>query len=113
MAQPAYENTYDPNGVVLSEWRVDGERVLVEGTYTKGSVLGAAVGGNYELTATAAEAESILLADITVPTGETRKAPVVEGGEVAEDALVLGGTLTIADVKDVLRDKNIYIKKRG
>lgn len=113
MGQPVSEESYDGNSIVLSEWRVDGNGVLAEGTYTKGSVLGKNVGGNFELTTDAAKAEAILLADVTVATGETSNAPIVMGGEVAEQDLVYGGALTVDDVRDVLRDKNIYIKKRG
>jgi len=104
--------TTDPNGIVLSDWRVDGNGVLATGTYTKGAVLGKDVNGNYELTATAASAEAILLDDVTV-TAATANAPILMGGVVAEQDLNFGGTLTVADVADVLRDKNIYIKKRG
>lgn len=113
MAQPIESVTLDQNPIVISEWRVDGNGVMAAGTYLKGSVLGKDVNGNYELTATAANAEAILLIDITVPVGLTQNAPINIGGEVAEQSLVLGGTLTINDVKDVLRDKNIYIKTRG
>ena len=104
--------TTNPNGIVLSEWRVDGNGVLVTGTYTKGAVLGKDVNGNFELTATAASAEAILLEDVTV-TAATANAPILMGGEVAEQDLNYGGTLTADDVRDVLRDKNIYMKMRG
>lgn len=114
MAQPIQETTYDPNSVVLSEWRVDGKGTLAEGTYVAGSVLGLNVAGTaLELTADAAKVDLILLEDTTVEAGTTKIVPVLEGGEVAEQDLVLGGTLTIADVRANLRDKNIYIKKRG
>ena len=105
--------TYDPNPIRLSEWGVDGNGVLAEGTYVAGSVLGKNAAGDYELTTDAAKVEAILLKDTTVPTGETRNAPILEGGEVAEDALVFGAGLTVALTKDTLRDKNIYIKQRG
>ncbi len=104
--------TTNPNGIVLSEWRVDGNGVLVTGTYLKGAVLGKNLDGNYELTANATKAEAILLAD-TVVTTTTANAPIVMGGEVAEEDLSYGGTLTADDVRDALRDKNIYLKKRG
>lgn len=104
--------TTDSNGIVLSEWRVDGNGVLVTGTYTRGAVLGKDVNGNFELTATASKAEAILLED-TVIAAATANAPILMGGEVAEQGLNYGGILTADDVRDVLRDKNIYLKMRG
>lgn len=112
MAQPINEESYDGNSMVLSEWRVDGNGVLITGTYTKGAVLGKDVNGDFELTTTAANAEAILLED-TVITAATANAPILMGGEVAEQDLSYGGALTADDVRDVLRDKNIYMKKRG
>ncbi len=112
MAQPVNTESYDGNSIVLSEWKVDGNGVLVTGTYTKGAVLGKNRGGNFELTADATKAEAILLAD-TVVTDATANAPIVMGGEVAEEDLNYGGVLTADDVRDSLRVKNIYLKKRG
>lgn len=113
MAQPIESTEYDPNGVRLSMWGVDGNGVLAEGEYKKGSVLGKNGDGNFELTEDATKAEAILLEDTVVPAGKTQDAPIVEGGEVAEDALVFGGALTVDDVREPLRKLNIYIKKRG
>jgi len=113
MGQPVKKESYDGNSIVLSEWGVDGNGVLAPGTYVKGSVLGKDGSGDYELTATAAKAEAILLDDVTVDAGKTKNAPILMGGTVAEQDLVFGGTLTADDVRDVLRDKNIYLKMRG
>ncbi len=112
MAQPVNTESYDGNSIVLSEWKVDGNGVLATGIYTKGAVLGKNLAGNYELTTDATKAEAILLED-TVVTAATANAPIVMGGEVAEEDLNYGGALTADDVRDSLRDKNIYLKKRG
>lgn len=113
MGQPVQTDTYDGNGIVLSDWRVDGNGVLVEGTHERGEVLGKDANGNFEKTADATKAEAILLADVTVAAGTTANAPILMGGVVAEQDLKLGGTLTLDDVRETLRDKNIYLKARG
>ena len=113
MGQPVQTDTYDGNSIVLSDWRVDGNGVLAEGEHTRGEVLGKNADGNFELTDDATKAEAILLDDVTVPSGATANAPILMGGVVAEQDLKLGGTLTLDDVRDTLRDKNIYLKARG
>ena len=111
--QPVYKNEIDSNASVLSDWRVDGNGVLAEGEYEKGSVLGKDANGNFELTTDATKAEAFLLEDTVVAVGKTRNAPILTGGVFAEQDIKLGGALTLDDVRDVLRDKNLYIKKRG
>jgi hypothetical protein len=98
------------NPLVISEWRVDGNGVVAGGVaYVKGSVLGKNVDGNFELTADATKAEAILLDDVDATTGVSN-APILTGGAVDQEQLVLGGDLTLADVEDALRNKNIYLK---
>jgi hypothetical protein len=98
---------------VISDWRVDGNGVLAEGEYKRGSVLGKNGDGNYELTEDAAKAEAVLLDDVTVEAGAVKNAPIVMGGVVAEQDLVFGGSLSVEDVRESLLAKNIYVKKRG
>ncbi len=111
--QPITKYETEPNASVLSDWCVDGNGVLAEGEHEKGSVLGKDANGNFELTTDATKAEAILLEDTTVGVGKTRNAPILTGGVFAEQDIKLGGALTLDDVRDVLRDKNLYIKKRG
>ena len=113
MGQPVITEEFDGNSIVLSEWRVDGNGVLAEGTYLAGSVLGKDASGDLELTTDADKAEAILLDDVTVPTGETANGPILMGGVVAEEDLVLGAGLTLDMLREPLRDKNIYLKNRG
>jgi len=111
--QPVYKTTVENNASVLSDWRVDGTGVLAEGEYESGSVLGKDANGNLELTTDATKVEAILLEDTIVAAGETKNAPVLQGGIFAEQDIKLGGSLTVDDVRDELRNKNLYIKKRG
>jgi len=115
MAQPISEETLDQNNLELSSARQDksgtiktGEK-LVAGTVLKKD------GDKYvQLADVATDADAILLADIDA-TAEDKIAPILIGGTVDEEMLTFdtGATLTADDVREVLRDKNIYLKKRG
>lgn len=111
--QPIETYETDNNASVLSDWRVDGNGVLAEGEYENGSVLGKDANGNFELAIDATKAEAILLEATTVAVGQVRNAPILTGGIFAEQDIKLGGVLTVDDVRDVLRYKNLYIKMRG
>ena len=114
MAQPIYTEETNPNGIRLSDWGVDGNGILAisANTYKAGSVLGKNADGDFELTTDATKAEAVLLGDVDA-SSEKKNAPILLGGVVDEDMLVFGGTLTADDARDALRDKNIYLKKRG
>lgn len=110
MANPKVSTVGGGNPLVVSEWKVDGNGVLASGSaYVKGSVLGKNTDGNFELTTDATKAEAILLDDVDATAG-LKNAPILIGGAVDKEQLVLGGSLTLTDVEANLRDKNIYLK---
>ena len=114
MAQPVYTETTQVDNIVLSDWRVDNGEILAtsETVYKAGSVLGKNAAGKLELTTDATKVEAILLGNVDATVADTQ-GPILIGGAVDEDMLHFGGALTADDVREVLRDKNIYLKKRG
>ena len=111
MKQPIHEDELDLNNIELSSCRADKSGIIKTGeNLTAGTVL-EKDGDKYIKVATAANADAILLEDTNATDADTT-APLLIGGTVDEDMLTLGGALTVDDVRDVLRDKNIYLKKR-
>lgn len=76
------------------------------GALTKGSLLSAAGA----LITSAADVYAVLAEDVDT-TDAAKDAPVYLTGEFNENALTVGGELTVADVKAAARKVGIFIKK--
>ncbi len=119
MKQPVYTESLNHDALVLSDWRVDENGVLLTGTnYAKGTVLGKITSsGKYTISLTAAADGSqvpsaILLEDVDA-TDSDLNGPILLGGKVDKDLLVFGASHTADSTESGLRDQNIYLATKG
>jgi len=112
MKQPIHEESLDQNNIELSSCRADKSGVIKTGANLKAGAVLEKDGDKYIAVATAANADAVLLEDTDATTADAT-APILIGGTVDEDMLTFGVGVTADDVREVLRDKNIYLKKRG
>ncbi len=117
--QPAYTEEIESNPIVLSDWRADENGVLVAGTnYKAGMVLGRVTAtGKLTLSLSAStdgseEPYAILLGDVDA-TDSDLNGPILLGGKVDKNLLILGTGHTLASIEAGLRDKNIYLGMKG
>lgn len=123
MGQPVYTEKIESNPIVLSDWRADGNGVLVAGTnYTEGMVLGKVTSagadlGKYKLSASAStdgsQVPSAILLDDVDATDSALNAPILLGGKVDKNLLILGAGHTLDSIETGLRDMNIYFGTKG
>lgn len=119
MPQPVYTEEHEVNPIVLSGWRVDGSDVLLAGTnYEKGTVLGK-ITTTGKLTTSLSDSTdgsenpyAILLDDVDA-TESDLNGPVLLGGKVDKNLLILGTGHTLDSIESGLRDKNIYLVTKG
>lgn len=123
MAQPVYTEEVESNPIILSDWRADDNGVLVAGTnYKKGMVLGKITSegsnkGKLTLSLSAStdgseEPYAILLDDVDA-TDSDLNGPILLGGKVDKNLLILGTGHTLDSIEVGLRDKNIYFGMKG
>ncbi len=119
MAQPVHTEEYNSDSIVLSEWRVDEGVTLALGEELEaGAILGkVGADGTYKLsTASASDGSevpsAILLEDVDA-SASAMEVPVLLGGKVDENLLVLGSGHTLDSIRNTLREKNIYLTKKG
>lgn len=121
--QPLQTEEFNPNPIVLSDWRADDNGVLVAGTnYIAGMVLGRVTSagadkGKYKLSVAALndgseEPYAILLDDVDA-TDSDLNGPILLGGKVDKNLLILGIGHTLDSIEVGLRDKNIYFTTKG
>lgn len=109
--------TYSPDNLLAGDYPQVTESVTIASgqNLVRGSVLGkVTASGKYILCDTAAADGSenpsmILLQDVDASTADA-DGLAAKSGEFNENAVTLGGATTAADVKDALRDLNIYLK---
>ena len=91
--------------------------LLIEGEYLKGSILGREDSSDeYKLSDASATDGSetpraVLGEDITVATGETANVAVYVAGVFYADKLIFGAGHTIANTRDTLREKGIFLEE--
>ncbi len=123
MSQPIYKEEYESNPIVLGDWRADGNGVLLAGTkYLRGSVLGKITidgvnkGKLTISTNTVSDGSefpyAILLDDVDATLTDLN-GPILLGGKVDKNLLVLGDGHTLESIETQLRDKNIYLATKG
>lgn len=123
MGQPIYTEEFKSNPIVLSDWRADSNGVLVAGTnYKEGMVLGKITSegsnkGKLTLSLKAStdgseEPYAILLDDVDA-TDSDLNGPILLGGKVDKNLLILGTGHTLDSIEVGLRDKNIYFGIKG
>ena len=94
---------------------IEGEIILSGENLVRGTVLGkvTASGKLIELDIAAVDGSQNffgVLAEDTDASAADKVAPVFKSGQFNEDALILGGATTIADIKDAARALNCYIQ---
>lgn len=85
-----------------------------QGALTRGAVLGQHTDGSWGRVHQtgnygAATAKGILAEDAD-PTLAPITVTIYVTGEFNEDSVTLGGTVALADVRDVLKDRNVYLR---
>lgn len=117
--QPLQTEEFNPNPIVLSDWRADDNGVLVAGTnYIAGMVLGrVTLTGKLSFSQSAStdgseEPYAILLDDVDA-TDSDLNGPILLGGKVDKNLLILGTGHTLDSIEVGLRDKNIYFTTKG
>ena len=121
--QPLQTEEFNPNPLVLSDWRADDNGILVAGTiYTKGMVLGKVTSagadkGKYKHSLSAAtdgsQVPSAILLDDVNATASDLNGPILLGGKVDKNLLILGAGHTLDSIETGLRDMNIYFGTKG
>lgn len=123
MGQPVYTEQVESNPLVLSDWRADDNGILVAGTkYKEGMVLGKITSegpnkGKYKHSLSASSDGSekpyaILLDDVDA-TDSDLNGPILLGGKVDKNLLILGTGHTLDSIEVELRGKNIYFGIKG
>lgn len=119
MGQPIYKEEVETNPIVLGSWREDGTGILLAGVlYEKGTVLGkVTTDGKLTISKSASSdgsqiPHSILLEDVDATESDTN-GPILLGGKVDKNLLVLGDGHTLDAIEAELRDKNIYLATKG
>lgn len=121
--QPLQTEEFNPNPIVLSDWRADDNGILVAGAiYIAGMVLGKVTSagadkGKYKHSLSAStdgseEPYAILLDDVDA-TDSDLNGPILLGGKVDKNLLILGTGHTLDSIEVGLRDKNIYFTTKG
>lgn len=119
MGQPVYTEEFESNPIVLSDWRADGNGVLVSGTnYKAGMVLGrVTTTGKLTVSLSAStdgsEVPYAILLDDVDTTNSDLNGPILLGGKVDKNLLILGTGHTLDSIEVGLRDKNIYFGIKG
>ena len=121
--QPVYTEEIESNPIVLSDWRADDNGVLVAGTnYVEGMVLGRVTSagadkGKYKHSLSAAtdgsQVPSAILLDDVDATASNSNGPILLGGKVDKNLLILGAGHTLDSIETGLRDMNIYFGTKG
>lgn len=121
--QPLQTEEYNPDPIVLSDWRADDNGILVAGTiYIKGMVLGKVTSagadkGKYKHSLSAAtdgsQVPSAILLDDVDATASDLNGPILLGGKVDKNLLILGAGHTLDSIETGLRDMNIYFGTKG
>lgn len=119
MGQPIYTEEFKSNPIVLSDWRADSNGVLLAGVkYIAGMVLGRVTStGKLTISQSASSDGSekpyaILLDDVDA-TDSDLNGPILLGGKVDKNLLILGTGHTLDSIEVGLRDKNIYFGIKG
>ena len=114
MKQPIHTSELDENNIELSSARQDRSGAIKMGENLKKGTILEIDGDEYKRVTDKTKANAVLLED-TDATTVASTAPLLIGGTVDEDMLIFdtANSITADDVREVLRDKNIYLKKRS
>ncbi|MDY0193450.1 MAG: head decoration protein [Aliarcobacter butzleri] len=123
MGQPVYTEEVESNPLVLSDWRADDNGILVAGTnYKKGMVLGKITNegpnkGKYKhslsTSSDGSEKPYAILLDDVDATDSDLNGPILLGGKVDKNLLILGTGHTLDSIEVELRSENIYFGIKG
>ena len=112
------EGTYSPDNLIAGDFplRSQGGTLLAGQSYVRGSVLGK-VDASKKLTLCDPAADDgsenpvgILIADVDATSADAAGMMYISG-DFNENALTIGGSGTADDIRDALRDLNIYLHK--